>query len=119
MTGQSTRAAPKRAMTRLPRQARPDSVIARLPEWVRVNSQKYLLEAVQERVARQYLGRPGPVGRPGLQELFWKRIFVPLYRLLPWEWRRAIILAMPGSHRRGWQPDERAQPPAENKRRAA
>ncbi len=87
---------------RLPRKARPATVISRLSEWVRLNSQKYLLEAAQEPLARRYLDRPGPVSRPGLQVFFWKRIFVPLYRLLPWEWRRAIILAMPGSHRRGW-----------------
>jgi hypothetical protein len=106
-------------MTGRLRQARPGTVTARLSEWVRLNSQKYLLEAAQEPLARRYLGRPGPVGRPGVQALFWKRIFVPLYRLLPWEWRRAIILAMPGSHRRGWPPDTQAPPPASQQRTAA
>ena len=95
------------------------SALTRLLEWVRLNSQKYLLEAAQEPLARRYLGRPGTVSRPGLQVFFWKRIFVPLYRLLPWEWRRAIILAMPGSHRRGWLPGPRAPSPAKRKRKAA
>ncbi len=106
-------------MIRLLRQARPGTVIAWLSEWVRLNSQKYLLEAAQEPLARRYLGRPGPVSRPGLQVFFWKRIFVPIYRLLPWEWRRAIILAMPGSHRQGWPPDMQAPSLASQQRDAA
>ena len=76
----------------------------KLFQWVRFNSQKYLLEAAQAGLARQYLGRSGPVHRRGLQVLFWKWIFVPVYRRLPWRFRRSIILAMPGSHRRGWPP---------------
>jgi hypothetical protein len=72
-------------------------------EWVRRNSEKYLLEAAQAELARQYLDRPAPVGRRGLQELFWKRLFVPVYRRLPWRLRHAAILGMPGSHRRVWQ----------------
>lgn len=105
-------------MMRLSRQARPGAIMTHLSQWVRLNSQKYLLEAAQEPLARGYLGRPGPVSRPGLQVFFWKRIFVPLYRLLPWKWRRAIILAMPGSHRRGWPPEPQAPSPAEQERDA-
>lgn len=110
MTGRLRQAKPRAAMMRLPLKAGPATVMTRLPEWVRLNSQKYLLEAAQEPLARRYLGRRGPVSRPGLQAFFWKRIFVPLYRLLPWEWRRAIILAMPGSHRRGWPSDPQPAP---------
>ena len=80
----------------------------RLFQWVRRNSQKYLLEAAQAELASRYLGQPGPVSNPGLQVFFWKRLFVPVYRLLPWTIRRAIILAMPGSHRHGWPQDRRA-----------
>lgn len=76
----------------------------KLFQWVRFNSQKYLLEAAQAGLARQYLGRPGPVDPPGAEVIFWRRVFVPVYGLLPWKLRRAIILAMPGSHRRGWPP---------------
>jgi hypothetical protein len=72
-------------------------------EWVRRNSEKYLLEAAQAELALRYLGRPAPVGRRGLKELFWKRLFVPVYRRLPWRLRHAAILGMPGSHRRTWQ----------------
>jgi len=102
VTRRPRQAGSKPLTTRLPRNARPGTVLTRLSEWVRLNSQKYLLEAAQEPLAWRYLGRPGPVSRPGLEVFFWKRVFVPLYRLLPWEWRRAIILAMPGSQHRGW-----------------
>jgi hypothetical protein len=34
--------------------------------------------------------------------MFWKYVFVPLYRRLPWKIKHFVILAMPGSHRRRW-----------------
>lgn len=71
--------------------------------WVRSNSQKYLLEAVQADLARERLGRPGPVGRRTPQVIFWKHVFVPLYRRLSWPVKHRIILSMPGSHRKGWK----------------
>ncbi|MEO6826358.1 MAG: hypothetical protein ABI255_02680 [Microbacteriaceae bacterium] len=71
-------------------------------EVVRMKSQKYLLEAVQTDLAKQYLGRRGPVGPRTPQVLFWKYLFVPIYRRLPWKLKHAIIRAMPGSHRRKW-----------------
>jgi hypothetical protein len=70
--------------------------------WVRSNSQKYLLEAVQADLAHRYLGRPPPVGLRTPQVLFWKYVFVPIYRRLPWDVKHQIIRAMPGSHRRSW-----------------
>ena len=70
--------------------------------WVRTNSQKYLLEAVQAELAHQYLDRPPTVGPRTPQVIFWKCLFVPLYRCLPWKVKRSVILAMPGSHRRHW-----------------
>jgi hypothetical protein len=30
-------------------------------------------------------------------------MFVPVYRRLPWGLRRAVIQAIPGSHRQRWQ----------------
>lgn len=71
-------------------------------EWVRSNSEHYLLEAAQRDAARR-LGRPAPAGRRGAMAFFWRRVFTPLYRLLPWKLRHLIIRAMPGSHRRGWK----------------
>ena len=70
--------------------------------WVRTNSQKYLLEAVQADLAHRYLGRRPTVGPRTPQVIFWKFVFVPLYRRLPWKVKHAVILAMPGSHRRRW-----------------
>ena len=70
--------------------------------WVRTNSQKYLLEAVQADLARRYLDRPATVGPRTPQVLFRKYLFVPLYRRLPWKVKHFVILAMPGSHRRRW-----------------
>jgi hypothetical protein len=71
-------------------------------QWVRTNSQKYLLEAVQADLASQYLGRRPTVGPRTPQRMFWKCVFVPLYRRLPWKIKHFVILAMPGSHRRQW-----------------
>lgn len=71
-------------------------------EWLRRNSERYLLEAAQERLARRYLGREGPVGRGGSGDVFWRWVFVPVYRRLPWRLRQAVIVALPGSHRRRW-----------------
>jgi hypothetical protein len=72
-------------------------------EWLRKNSERYLIEAAQEDMARRYLGRQGPLRDKGLLPLFWERVFVPVFRLIPWELRRKIMQAMPGSHRRGWK----------------
>jgi len=72
--------------------------------WLRLNSQKYLLEAAQADLARRYLHRPGPVAASRFDTVFWRWGFAPLYRRIPWKLRRAIILAMPGSNRRGWPP---------------
>jgi hypothetical protein len=71
-------------------------------EWVRRNSERYLLEDAQLEMARKYLGQEPPHEVHGPVEFFWRRIFVPAYRRLPWGIRRAIITAMPGSHRRQW-----------------
>jgi hypothetical protein len=45
---------------------------------------------------------PPTVGRRDPQVLFWKHLFVPLYRRLPWKVKHVVILAMPGSHRARW-----------------
>jgi hypothetical protein len=71
-------------------------------QWVRTNSQKYLLEAVQADLASQYLGRPPTVGPRTPQRMFWKYLFVPIYRRIPWKVKHVVIRAMPGSHRRQW-----------------
>lgn len=81
------------------------------PRWLRSNAEHYLLIAAQERVAREHGARP-PRPPRGLQELFWLRIFAPVYRLLPWPLRQKVMLALPGSHRRQWAPPPKRHAPA-------
>jgi hypothetical protein len=80
-------------------------------QWLRRNSEHYLMIAAHEQVARQYSGR-APRPPRGLKELFWLRLFVPIYRALPWLVRQRIMQSMPGSHRQQWAPPPRTQNPA-------
>ena len=75
-------------------------------QWLRRNSEHYLIEAAQADMARRYLGHaPHPLEMPEhrLVTAFWRRVYVPAYRRIPWAVRRRLIVAMPGSHRRTWQ----------------
>src|SRR4029450_12768517 len=72
-------------------------------QWLRRNSEHYLLIAAQERIAQQH-GAREPRSPRGLRDLFWLRIFVPIYRRLPWPLRHKVMRALPGSHRRQWAP---------------
>jgi hypothetical protein len=76
-------------------------------EWLRGNSEHYLLEAAQRDAARRY-GLREPRSGGGPMAFLWRRIFVPVYRILPWSVRRWTMHLMPGSHRRRWE--ERAPP---------
>jgi hypothetical protein len=71
--------------------------------WLRHNAEHYLLEAAQVDMAKKHRGGSGPLQPRNPQAFFWRRIFVPIYRLLPWSVRSAIMRAMPGSHRRSWE----------------
>jgi hypothetical protein len=82
-----------------------------LPQWLRRNSEHYLLIAAQEQMARQHGVRP-PHPPRSLKELFWLRVFVPTYRALPWPVRQRIMRSIPGSHRQQWAPPPRPQNPA-------
>ena len=82
------------------------------PQWLRSNSEHYLLQDAQERIARAR-GLNRPREPKGLEELFWRRVFAPVYRRLPWSIRRATIQAMPGSHRKDWpEPNYEPRRPA-------
>ncbi len=74
----------------------------RFLEWVRLNSEHYLLEASQREMAKKYLGKEPPASGGGLEALFFRRLFVPIYRRIPWGVCRAIMMAMPGSHKQDW-----------------
>jgi hypothetical protein len=71
-------------------------------EWVRTNSEHYLMEASQREMAKKYLGTEPPVIGATVKDIFFRRLFVPIYRLLPYGVRRMVMMAMPGSHRREW-----------------
>lgn len=69
--------------------------------WLRKNAEHYLMVAAQDRVARRY-GVTRPRRPTGLEQLFWLRLFAPLYARLPWSVRSRALRLMPGSHRKQW-----------------
>lgn len=78
--------------------------------WVRSNAEYFLREATENALAKRYGLKP-PVRRRGPMAFVWRRMFVPIYRILPWSLRRWIMGVMPGSHRRPW--NDRAPPDME------
>lgn len=82
--------------------------MSRMFRWLRENAEHHLMLAAQKDMARQYLQRGGPVAQ---ESWFWDRVFVPVYRLMPWWLRRRIMSAMPGSHRR-WKKGSRRRAPS-------
>ncbi len=76
--------------------------------WVRTNAQHFLLQDAHVRVAERHgLARP-PVKGPW----FWTKVFVPVYRILPWGLRRRVMVSMPGSHKQRWTPQSSPDGPA-------
>lgn len=71
------------------------------PMWIRSNSEYYLKCDAQDRIARQ-MGFNPPNKPRGLKDRFWRQVFVPGYRLLPWGLRRVVMQTLPGSHRQSW-----------------
>ena len=78
--------------------------------WLRTNAEHYLLIDAQSSVARGH-GARAPRSPHGFQEVFWLRVFAPVYRALPWSLRHRIMLLMPGSHRQQWAPPPRRPAP--------
>jgi hypothetical protein len=78
--------------------------LAQLKRHLRDRSEHYLLLDAARRLGG---GMPGTVapfeGRDGL---FWRRVFVPLYRRVPWEFKRRAMQSM-GMTADGWTPPER------------
>ncbi len=76
-----------------------------LTRWVRATSEHHLMVDAQDRVARRLgTNRPNP---PRGVEIFWRRVYVPVFHRLPPRLRDAMIARMPGSHRKRWK----QQPP--------
>ena len=80
--------------------------------WLREHSEHYLMIDAHERLAARYSGTRAPRRPHGAAELFWRRIFAPLYRAMPWPLRHRVMRAMPGSHRRTWSPPPEPRSPA-------
>jgi hypothetical protein len=76
-------------------------------QWVRQTSEHHLMIDAQDRIGHKLgAGRPAP---PHGAELFWRRVYVPVFHHLPPGVRNTMIARMPGSHRQRW-PSE--PPPA-------
>ena len=70
-------------------------------QWVRRTSEHHLMVDAMDRVGTK-LGANTPLApRPG--ELFWRRVYVPVFHLLPPRVRNGMIARMPGSHRKPWK----------------
>lgn len=77
--------------------------------WVRTVSQQELLTAAQTRMAV----RSGlPIRKPKGKEVFWQKVYAPVFHRLPAPLRDKVIEVMPGSHRRTWHHPAQASGPA-------
>jgi hypothetical protein len=79
--------------------------------WLRTNSEHYLTVDAHEQLARRYHAN-SPRPPRSLKDIFWLRVFIPVYRALPWPLRHRLMTAMPGSHRKTWAPPPRRRGPA-------
>jgi hypothetical protein len=81
-----------------------------LTRWVRERSEHYLMIDAQNKVASR-LGTTRPLPPRGA-EIFWRRVYVPIFHRLPLKLRSSIIARMPGSHQKAWKPQPPSQGPA-------
>ena len=79
--------------------------------WLRSNSEHYLLIDAQQRMATKY-SLNAPTRPRSARDRFWRQVFTPIYRLLPWGLRNRIIQSLPGSHRQRWPEPEAQRDPA-------
>lgn len=80
-------------------------------QWLRSSAEHYLLSDAQARAAQKHGLAPPPPPRK-TRELFWRKVFVPVYRRLPWRVRRFTIGILPGSHHQEWSPPPTRHDPA-------
>jgi hypothetical protein len=77
--------------------------------WLRSTSEHHLLIVAQARVAQKNgLTPPTPKG----VDVFWQKVYAPVFYALPYALRAKVANALPGSHRQTWRPPPRAQGPA-------
>lgn len=75
-------------------------------QWIRKNAEKYLLEAAADDMAIKYHELcEKPYRESGFGHLFWRKIFVPIYLMVPWSIRRKIIFmtSYPPGKRPHWE----------------
>jgi len=77
--------------------------------WVRSTSEHHLLVVAQAKVARKH-GLTPP--RPHGVDVFWQKVYAPVFYLLPFTVRDKVANAMPGSHKQTWHTPPQAQGPA-------
>jgi hypothetical protein len=80
------------------------------PRWLRAVSEEQLLIAAQRQIASRY-GVPAPPPSRGIN-VFWQRVYAPLFYKLPYRLRARVADLMPGSHRRTWHRPRQVQGPA-------
>jgi hypothetical protein len=77
--------------------------------WVRSTSEHHLLVVAQAKVARRNgLVPPKPTG----VDVFWQKVYAPVFYALPYALRAKVANAMPGSHRQTWHTPPKAKGPA-------
>ena len=77
--------------------------------WVRATSEHHLLIVAQAKLARAHgLVPPTPKGL----DVFWQKVYAPIFYLLPYGLRSKVANAMPGSHQQIWHTPEQAKGPA-------
>jgi len=73
-----------------------------ITRWVRAVSEEALMVAAQTDIAKRYGVSPPPP--PAGLDLLWQKVYVPVYRRLPWSVRVQVMQRMPGSHQQRWTP---------------
>ena len=80
-------------------------------QWVRQTSERNLMIDAQDRIGRK-LGARRPAPPHGAEEIFWRRVYVPVFHRLPQSVRDTMIARMPGSHRKRWPTEPPLRGPA-------
>ena len=79
------------------------------PRWLRSTSEHHLLVVAQAKVARRNgLTAPKPTGA----DIFWQKVYAPVFYLLPYAFRAKVADRLPGSHQQTWHQPEQAKGPA-------